>query len=200
MKKVPTKLKQLAERRARVVGELNAAVPLEQLADQIAIFKLQLADMESLLLVSTNKQERLLKELADIDKRFLEEHPTVSTVYIAPIAAWKGKYGKRGELKNFVYDTLKARSPSSVPTNELAILVITKFSLVFADRKARKIWYDHSLRGALDNLLKAGLAEKSENYPCARNKTLGYWKLKQDYQPTLADLVAQADTIVAADH
>lgn len=188
MKKIHTILKQLAERRARVIGELNAAIPLEQIADQIAILKSQLENMESLFLAATIKKERLKSELAAIDKQFLESYPTVNIESIAPIAAWKGKYGKRGSLKNFVYETLKSCSPAFIPTNELGKLAIVEFALVFENSAARRTWYDNSLRGALKKLLIDGLVEQSEEQLSAKHKSLTHWRLKQESRPSLASL------------
>lgn len=198
MKRIPTKLKQLAERRARVVGELNAVAPLEQIVDQIAILKSQLENMESLFSATTNKKERLLLEMAAIDKKFFESYPTVNTGSIAPIAAWKGKYGKRGSLKNFVYETLKSCSPASIPTNELGKLAIIEFSLVFDNSVARRTWYDNSFRGALRRLSTDGLVEQSQEKTSATHNALNHWRLKQESRPTLASLSRQSSSIVAA--
>jgi hypothetical protein len=200
VKKIPTELKQLAERRARVVGALSASVLSEQYADQIEILKLQLKNMEALFLASSKKKERLLEELAHIDKQFLEAYPAVNTGSIEPIAAWKGKYGKRGALRQFVLETLKSYAPAFVPTTKLSELAIIEFSLVFENSVARKKWNDNSFRGALKSLSMDGLVEQSEEPLSAKHKGLSHWRLKQESRPTLAALSRQSSSIVAAFH
>jgi hypothetical protein len=188
VKNIPTKLKQLAERRARVLGELNSYESLDQLADQISTLKAQLENLESLFLASTAKKDRLLVKLADIDSEFLKSYPSVKTGSIAPISGWKDKYGKRGSLKKFVYDTLKIRAPAFVPTNELAKLAIIEFSLVFQNSELRVKWYSNSLRGAIKNLSKNGLIEQSEEKRSEKKTGLSHWRLKEESCPTLASL------------
>ena len=198
MKKIPTELKQLAERRARVVGALSASVPSEQYADQIEILKLQLKNMEAMFLASSKKKERLLEELAHIDKQFLDAYPTVNTGSIEPIAAWKGKYGKRGALRKFVLETLKSYAPAFIPTTKLSELATIEFSLVFENSAARKKWNDNSFRSALKSLSIDGRVERSEEPLSAEHKGLSHWRIKQESHPTLASLSMQSSSIVAA--
>ena len=200
MKKVPTILKQLAERKARLAGELNTCnLMAEPLAIEITYLKARLNTTEVLLQASVTKKERLLKELAEIDKNIVDVWPSVNPNAIDPIQAWKGKYGKRGALKNFVYETLKSRSPAFVPTNEISVLAIIEFSLVFENASIRKHWYKDSLRGALVALFKGGIIEKGTLQISSVSGTVGSWRLKQESQPTLAALSAQADAIEVAD-
>ena len=200
MKKIPTKLKQLAERRARLIGELNASVMTEKYSDQIAILKLQLKNMEELFLASAAKKERLLNELAAIDKQFLDAYPTVNTGSIEPIVAWKGRYGKRGALNKFVLETLKSYAPAFVPTTKLAELAMIEFSLVFENSAARRHWYDNSFRGALRKMLMRGLVEQSEEPLSAVHQGLNHWRLKVEQSPTLASLSRRPPSILEAFH
>lgn len=201
MKRIPTKLKQLAERKARLSGELNTCnIMAQPLTHEITKLKARLETAQVLLAASVAKKDRLLIELAEIDLEIINFNPNVNPASIESIKAWKGKYGKRGGLKAFVYQALKSRSPSFVSTSDLSKMAIIEFSLVFESAKIRKNWYDDSLRGALAALLKDGLVEKGALQISSLSGTIGNWRLKQESQPTLAELSARSDAIAAAAH
>lgn len=201
MKKIPTELKQLAERRARLAGELKTCDQvIGPIYEEIVFLKRRLETAEVFFAAGTAKQKRLRQELAEIDKGITDVSPSVNPGAIAPIKAWKGNYGKRGSLRNFLCDTIKRRSPCYIPTNELAKLVILEFALVFDNAKARKDWRRHSVLGTLAALVRDGFIEKGEFRNPHATGTWKTWGWKQESKITLADLVRLSSPILVGDH
>ena len=44
-------------------------------------------------------------------------YPGVNPASVGAVAAWAGKYGRRGELKEFVRSIIKAAHPEGVPVD-----------------------------------------------------------------------------------
>ena len=130
MKNTPSALKWLAEKRARLAGELQSA---EQMSDSlqadVAAIQQELATAERLLAACRLKRDRLQTEVASLDQVVQLYDKDIQPALIAPINAWQGTYGKRGALRQFLVETLKSLSPVFVSTKELEILTISHFSL-----------------------------------------------------------------------
>lgn len=79
MKRVPTKLKQLAESRARVAGELiKCNRLLDPLAEQVSSLKRQLIPAEERLEQLEKQMANAAVKLASIDEAILKIAPTVN--------------------------------------------------------------------------------------------------------------------------
>ena len=158
---VPTKLKQLAEKRARVSGELEAERPVNQsyLGDVTAL-KEKLRVATAIFDKSNARFTRLQDQLAKIDADIIAIAPSVNPAAIPTIRAWSGRYGKRGALRDFLMDTLTQRYPDFVDTTELSKLVIARFTMTFESPRDRMKWYDSSFRNALKVLAKNSLIER----------------------------------------
>lgn len=188
MKKTPTALKWLAEKRARIAGELQSADQVSQyLREDIEELHQQTAVIAEFLAAAEQKQERLRGELAALDQVVVLYDAGLRPDSIAPINGWQGNYGTRGALRAFLVETLKGRAPEFVTTQELEMLTISKFSLVFEHREVRLHWYKGSFRGTLKLLASQQLIERGHgkvNYL----QEMGRWRWKQEVAPTLKEL------------
>lgn len=191
MKKTPAALKWLAEKRARIAGELESCNQLldilEGNADEI---RLQLKESEQLQLPVRAKMARIAHELASIDQTVLLYDAALRPDLIEPIFARQGNYGKHGALKRFLVETLKSRAPEFVDTSTLAALTIEKFSLTFEHPTIRAQWFRGSFRNTIKVLATRGYVERRHS-ALSRGGELGSWRWKQDVAPTLAELSQQ---------
>jgi hypothetical protein len=188
MKNIPTTLKRLAEKRARVAGELqNTEQVVVQMTSDIATLNQKLVKVQILLEMAENHRAELIEDLSTVDRYITNFDKNVKPERIGPIRAWKGKYGKRGTLRQFLIDTIQSRAPEFVPTTELSRLAILEFSLSFAHRDLLATWHANCLRGALKILVTQGYIERSHEVVRSSNE-FGSWRWKQAIQPTLAQL------------
>lgn len=188
MKKTPSALKWLAEKRARIAAQLASCEQVvELIGGDVAILSHELTNAQSLLAGAERRRARLTEELTAIDRTVTLYDENIDPKTIGMINAWQGNYGKRGALRNFLCDTLKSRAPEFVQTSELAVLVIMEFSLVFEHKDLRNSWYSGSFRGALKVLTSQGYLERSHKLVNTDNAT-GSWRWKQEVAPTLAGL------------
>ena len=109
MKPTPSALKWLAQKRARVANEY----------EQTLVIALEL----------TQRADRLKQDLEALDRALGIYDARIQASSIEPVNGWRGNYGKRGALREFVLDTLKARAPESKSTDNIAALVIAHFGL-----------------------------------------------------------------------
>jgi hypothetical protein len=157
------------------------------LNEDVETLTLRLESARTMLSAADARLARLTGELAALDQTVVLYDNTLNPKNIAPINAWQGNYGKRGALRGFLVLTLRSRSPDYVTTQELEILTITNFSLVFEHRALRRHWYMGSFRGTLKVLLSRGLIERGSD-DLRRSQETGTWRWKQETQPTLAEL------------
>lgn len=196
MKKVPSALKWLAEKRARVAGQLQASQQVHELVSaQAAALEKQLAGLKVIEANAAAKVVEHTQQLAALDGSVVIYDDTIDPETIGVINGWTGRYGKRGALREFLLATIQARAPEYVPTSELALLAIAEFSLVFEHSKLRKHWYVQSLRNALQGLEKQGRIEKAPQTPFENMGGAGVqgWRVKQEQAVSLAQLRAGAD-------
>lgn len=188
MKKTPSALKWLAEKRARIAGQLaSTAQVVELIEGDVAILNQELATLQPLLARAELRRLRLTDELSAIDRTVTIYDENIDPKTIGMINAWQGSYGKRGALRNFLCDTLKSRATEFVQTSELASLVMLEFSLVFEHKDRRNAWYSGSFRGALKVLAAQGHIERSHSLVNTDNAT-GSWRWKQGEAGTLGVL------------
>ena len=170
MKKTPSALKWLAEKRARIAGELRSAEQVcQRILEDVDELRQGVATLECLLASAELRQQRISKELAALDQVVVLYDEGIKPELIEPINAWQGNYGKRGALREFLLETIKGRAPDYVSTKELEVLTISKFSLVFELRALQAVWYV----SAMD----FSIALMNEDNKC---KFLATWRLSQN--------------------
>lgn len=139
MKPTPSALKWLAENRARTANELEQ---VQSIVHEVAA-----------------KAAVLEQDLAALDRSLRVFDSRINPSDIEPVNGWRGNYGKRGELRKFILETLKSHYPDWMGTNVVGALVIAHFGLTFELPKVRADWYAGSFRGTLKKLVYDGLLE-----------------------------------------
>lgn len=168
MTPTPSALKWLVEKRARLA---NDAIQTGRMADELAA-----------------RRQKLLNQLAALDETIKVFDNRMDPTRIAPVAAWAGKYGKRGALRQALVDVLQAHAASEwVSSENLERALLVRLGLRFESTATRKQWHRFSYRKALQRLANDGTAERLHD-PDERSGKHGYWRLKQPKPQSLADL------------
>jgi hypothetical protein len=111
---------------------------------------------------------------------------------IEPIVAWKGRYGKRGALKEAASRILKDNAPVALSIPELSKVIILEFQLTVATDKAMKAWAHNSIGGALKTLLSEGLVERIDAPRAEWGGSDGRWRWKGGAEASLNELRSSA--------
>jgi hypothetical protein len=190
MKKVPSALKWLAEKRARIAGQVQASQQVLELASaQVESLERELVAMKAFHAHSAAKVAQHTEELACLDGSVVIYDASLDPREIGTVNGWAGRYGKRGALREFLIQVLESRAPDYVSTSELALLTMAEFSLVFDHWKLRKTWYEHSLRNALKGLKAQGRIEASVDPLLVDQGTeIRGWRIKRECPQSLAAL------------
>jgi len=167
VKKTPSALKWLVEKRARLV---NDVLQTGQLAEELA-----------------QRHQALRENLASLDATIQLYDGSLDPTKIAPIAAWQGRLGKRGALRAALVEILQRYSPDWVETGTIESALIAKYAIEFVSPTHRRRWYKQSFGSALIKLANDGVAERLHD-PAVKTGKHGYWRLKQPETPRLADL------------
>jgi hypothetical protein len=191
MKKTPTALRWLAEKRARTAGDLASCCrAAEMIAMEIEAMQSDLFLSQQYLEAAIAKKDRLTTDLAALDQTLVIYDSGIRPGEIEPIRSWSGQYGKRGALKDFLIETLKSRSPEFVSSTELSLIVIMRFSLHFDNKEAKTHWYKGAFKNTLKVLAAQGRVERGTGR-LVLSGTPGIWRWKSTEQPTLAELAKQ---------
>ncbi|MBV8037345.1 hypothetical protein [Roseateles sp.] len=167
MPKTPTTLKWLAEKRARLAGDIQHC---ERLAEDIA--------------------QRLLKlqhQLAALDETIRLYDAAIDPTHIQPVEAWRNRYGTFGGFRQALIDIVEAASPDWVASKTIELGVLARLGINFQTSDHRRRWRMNSLGPALRRLLKVGTLERLHD-PAVKSGKHGYWRLKQAPSQSLADL------------
>lgn len=172
MKRLSTTVRQLAERHARLKGEV---AKLDDILADIARSREQLlakADATAVLLTS-------------FDER-------IEAARIAPVEAYKGRYGEHGALKSAILEHVRVASPDGISVPLLTRLLRADFGLEFLTRTKEQAWVVSSVWPQLRRLAEQDILEKFKLGP--HRNDLTYWRVKAAAggEPTLEDLFRQA--------
>lgn len=107
---------------------------------------------------------------------------------VVPIRA-HGRYGGRGNLRNYLRETLKAAHPKAVPTGALVEGAVNTFGLTFSSREERARFADDNLGNALRKMLARGEVERLHDYAGVPDMP-GVWRWK-DGLPSWEELERQ---------
>lgn len=157
MRKTPSYLKGLAETRARAAADV---LRYKQLINEI--------------MGSLAKAQAELEACDTLIKKFDER---LDPALIEPVLHWKGRYGKRGALREAVLVLLQERAPAAVPTPEICWAMQLKFRIGFSHWKERDNWRRNSVLSCLKKLVKEGLAEACHD-PRTSGKA-GSWRVPE---------------------
>lgn len=171
MKKTPSYLKGLRDKRSRAMGDIERLEILaSELAGRIAAAREVIVACDVLIL--------------EFDKR-------LDPAAIRPTRG-NTRYGKRGDLVRAIEEELRKAQGEAVTTVELAIALQAWFRLDFESWEARRRWVKNSVTPALKDMVAAGLVERLHD-PESRSGETGRWRLVQRQALTLAQLQASAE-------
>ena len=193
MRKTHSYLKGLAETRARAAGSLQRLKQLRsEVQGKLKVAKADVERYQKLEIELVLKLEEARTDLKSCDWLIRKFDSRLDPSEIAPIAAWKGRYGKRGALKEAVSRTLKARAPVALSIPDLTTVIILEFQLTFATDKAMKAWAHNSIGGVLKTLLLEGLVERIDAPKTEWGGPTGTWRWKGDAEASLDELRSSA--------
>lgn len=169
---------------ARITSDrLPLEAELEKLESQARQKRDHLAGMQSALL----KHQAQLEAIELVLKH---TYPGVDPASVGAVAAWAGKYGRRGELTAFIHSTIKAAHPEGVPTQQLMEAIMSRFSL--GATKEDFLRFRHVVLKRLSLAKAAGLMQSRPGKK--RSSSVWFWNAG----PSGAQLQALAAT--AGDH
>lgn len=171
MRKTPSALKWLAEKRARVLTDY---LMLERLAEDIQ-----------------GKFERARVELDALDRVVRLFDPELDPSKIGPIKATKGVYGKHGGLKEAILQAVDSQGADWVSTMFVEAYVVMKLQLFFDLPGMQKRWRHNSLKAQLRRLLAEGVLERSDDEDEHDGLTVAHWRRYVQVRPTLRELRAE---------
>jgi hypothetical protein len=140
MKKVPSYLRGLVETRARADAQ---AKRLEKLVAEL-----------------DEARTRALQERAAADHLIRAYDPNLDPATIEPIAGFRGRYGRRGALAEFIREQLRNAYPEPLTTAEIGARAAVKFELDIPTPALYAAWRKTSIRNKLQRMEKAGEVER----------------------------------------
>lgn len=171
MARLPVATRQLAERRARLAGEVPR--------------------LEKLLAEVSSRLAAARAELAAVDLILPTFDDRVDPNQIAPVEGRKNLHGQRGAFKAEVLGLLRAVAPGGLSTTEMSITLRRCFDYDFPTTEAVKRWNDNVLRAQLKRLAKEGVIERVKLTDVHSDDV--YWRVAQERATSLAQLQASAE-------
>jgi len=185
-KRVPTQLKQLAEKRARIAGQiLRFQAKVNQRGRVIDSLSKKLEEAIRDRDLAINKVAFLSIELQHCDETIKTRYPTINPANIDPIQGTKGGYGQSDSLRAAILSSLMGAKPGFLSMREIGNFVIARCSLVLNNDEARHRWERNSLRRALQKLVDAGRLEMIDG---RRENKLSTWRIREETQLSLSQL------------
>ncbi len=120
MKKTPSALKWLAEKRARVAFDLDTKQKI------LRDLETQITDLQA--------------DLAALDRSITIYDSRIDPTGIEPVNGWRGSYGKRGALKEAVKGFIQDAFPNAIASSDLETLICLKFGIAFVTLIEREQW------------------------------------------------------------
>lgn len=189
VRKTHSHLKGLAETRARADGDMHR---LQQLLDEIDPMLAEAVRIQTIHAQVTAKLAAARAERDACDLLIRKFDDRLDPEQIAPIRAFKGRYGARGQLRATLIEVLRLISPAEVSTSELCILLIAELKLDFLTVAERARWAHNSVGRGLKRLVDEGVVERLHD-PTLRDFSVGRWKLKEHGPRGLDALGAAAE-------
>lgn len=194
MRKTHSYLKGLAETRARAGGALQRLKQLRsEVQRKLKVAKADVERYQKMEIELARKLEEARTDLKSCDWLIRKFDSRLDPSEIAPISAWKGRYGKRGALKEAISRILKDHAPVALSIPDLSKVIMLEFQLTFATDKAMKAWAHNSIGGALKTLLLAGLVERVDAPRTEWGGADGRWRWKGGAEASLNELRSSAE-------
>ena len=128
--------------------------------------------------------------LESLDRLLVNENPSSDPTAIAPVAAWQGRYGARGQLRGRILHALTESFPVWLATDALQAHVASACGINVDDPAELTRWSRNSFKRAVKQLAEEGRIERG--HPIKGTQATGQWRLASAVPRTLADLAALA--------
>lgn len=150
-KKTPTRLKSLAETRAR------ATATIARLEKSIGFINTELSELQARLHDLTERKYKLEQgvvrhhnEIRQIDKAIKDEFPAVKPEEIPSTFSFRTEYGKRGALRDLIKRILQEAGPKGLQAIEIGTMVTSHFLMHHNTKEDFNLWIKNSLISALE--------------------------------------------------
>lgn len=152
-RKVNTRLKQLAECRARATATTERLdESLKSLQPHIDAARAALLRLEEIKFNIEHRLNIYHNEIRATDKLIREEFPQVEPSEILSTYGFRSEYGRRGTLLDTVREVIKAAGNEGLTQKEIGIRVTEKLKLVHHTQQDFRRWTKNSLGSAMDKL------------------------------------------------
>jgi hypothetical protein len=160
IRKVPSYLLGLAETRARADGQvLRIEQAMAELQTELAKARTTRASCDALI----ERYDSILDAAA-----------------IAPVKAWKGRYGERGALLGEIKRVVREAYPGSVTALDIADHLIRKFKLEFPSPKDERDWRREAVNNKLRILRSRDVVVRvDEPDPARRRPAQWQWVVRE---------------------
>lgn len=170
--RLPSDLKWLLNQRAYILGCIEKEIaPAAELRKQQALYKQRIAKLQRRIDDLQQQVDAIeasclgyREKLAALDLVITAQHPGVEPGLLGAIRGWKDKYGTRGNLKDFLFNTIQQAHPRGCDTSELASRANEYFGLGY-EGAAFKRFADNSVRRALSDLRAEGAIRSERRGP-----------------------------------
>lgn len=163
--------------------QVNQSI-LARLELQTAMLTSELRRTEQMLAKTQEKQLKLDAELKALDQTVQIFDERLDPTNIEPIRAWKGRYGSRGALREYLQSFAESNAPAYLSLSDFALAVMAEFSLEFRTQNELREWCHNTLRRALRVLSERDLLEARIDDLTGAN----LWRLKQQQPKSIAAL------------
>ena len=149
-KKVNSRLKQLAESRARAtatIERLNDSLSL--LLPKIEEAKAALHHLEEIRLELEHRLTQFHNEIRATDKTIKHEFPLVQPSEILATYGFRSEYGRRGALRETIKEVIREAGDEGITLKNIGLKVTEKLALVHHTHADFRAWVTNSLESAL---------------------------------------------------
>lgn len=152
-RKVNTRLKALAESRARAtasIERLNGS--LTKLFPKIDEARVALVELEEAKLKIEHRLMQAHNLVRETDKALRNEFPNVSPADIPSTYGFRSEYRKRGTLLDTIREVVGEAGEEGISLNEIALEITKRLNLQHNTHADFRAWVSNSLESALDTL------------------------------------------------
>jgi len=136
-------LKWLLNERAAQLGDIaKISRNIPDLQERVHTLESQLRIAQARLQQAQQLQDTAARQVEALDTAILLAHPTVDPSTVAPVQAWAGKYGARGNLKRYIQVLLQNAAPEPLTTVEILEATSLRFGVPMHTAQLRKQFLD----------------------------------------------------------
>lgn len=158
MKKVPSKLKKLAELRSRLTAEIErCAIIADDFDNRIYALQSQIEELRTSQRAFRRAINEKYQQIYSIDQSIKQDFPNVDPAKIQPTYSFKKEYGRRGKLTSTILDAIAARNPMGATTSQIAEHIYNTLGIKHPTAREKKKWSRNSLYPAIGSLRERGI-------------------------------------------